>query len=188
MAAPAPPLLQAQMANFQAMGFAMQADLAPLATQAQLAAAIAPLATQAQLAAAIAPLATQAQVNVLAVQVNALVAQVAALPTLAQIQALLAPHNAPAIAAAAAATVQAISSARARNAHDRSGEPFEVVPLADGTLPPNWPVGFERGALTFGGILVVDALLADYGLANGAPIAINDRRIALAQHIGTMRM
>ena len=32
------------------------------------------------------------------------------------------------------------------------------------------------------------ALLADYGLANGAPIAINDRRIALAQHIGTMRM
>ena len=189
MAAPAPPLLQAQMANFQAMGFAMQADLAPLATQAQLAAAIAPLATQAQVNALAAQgNALAAQVNALAAQGNALAAQIAALPTLAQIQALLAPHNAPAIAAAAAATVQAIVSARVRNAHDRSGEPYGMVPLADGTPPPNWPIGFERDALINGGIAVVDSLLADYGLANGPPIPVVERRNTLARYIGTTLM
>ena len=52
------------------------------------------------------------------------------------------PHNAP--AAAAAAIAQAIGASRARNAHDRDGEAYTVVPRDDGTPPPNWPAGFTR--------------------------------------------
>ena len=99
-----------------------------------------------------------------------------------QLQALLAP-NAPAIAAAASATVQATAAARAKNAHDRSAEPYAVVPRADGTLPPNWPVGFDRAALRAGPIAAVTALLNDYGLL--PPAAAFDRRSVLALHIGT---
>jgi hypothetical protein len=149
----------------------LQAQLAPLATQAQVAAQVAPLATQAQ----VAPLATQAQVALLQ-------AQVLQLP--AQMQALLAPHNAPAVATAAAATVQAIGAARAENAQDRAA-PYAVVPRADGTLPPAWPAGFDHDALRRGHIAAVDALLADYGLpAGGNALA---RRTALALHIGAQR-
>ena len=133
------------------------------------------MATRADLA----PRATQAQLV-------ALQAQVALLPTLAQFQALLAPLGAPAIAAAAAATVQAIAAARAQNAHDSSLVPYAVVPRADGTLPPNWPAGFSRAGLR-GPIAAVDALLADYGLAAPAGVQAQARRDALAQHIGTMR-
>jgi hypothetical protein len=147
------------VAAFQVFGIATQADLAPLVTQAQLNAQLAPLATQAQL--------------------NAMQAVL-----LQQMQALLAPHNAPAIAAAAAATVQTIAAARAQNAHDSSLVPYAVVPRADGTLPPNWPAGFSRAGLR-GPIAAVDALLADYGLA--APAGAQAHRDALAQHIGTMR-
>ena len=104
---------------------------------------------------------------------------------LLHIQALLAPHTAPAIAAAAAATVHGIAAARAQNAHDRSGVPYAAVPRADGTLPPSWPAGFDRAGLR-GPIAAVDALLADYNLAlPGA--ATPARRDALALHIGTMR-
>ena len=146
------------VAALQGLGFATLADL-------QL--AVAPLATQAQLA----PLATQAQV--------------AQLPTLVQMQALLAQHNAPAVATAAAATVQAIGAARAENAQDRAA-PYAVVPRADGTLPPAWPAGgFDHEALRRGPIGAVDALLAGYGLpAGGTALA---RRTALALHIGAPR-
>jgi hypothetical protein len=71
--------------------------------------------------------------------------------------ALLAPHNAPAVAAIASASVQAINAARAQNARDSSGEPYAVVPRSDGSLP-HWPLGFDRGALR-GPIAAVDALL-----------------------------
>ena len=146
------------------------------------------LATQAQLAAAVAPLATQAQLAAMQAQLAAMQAQLAAMPTLAQIQAAaLAPHNAPAIAAAAAATVQAIVASRAHNAHDRSDLAYAVVPRPDGSPPPSWPVGFARRALIYGPIEVVDSLLTDYGLPHGAPIQPPERRSALAAHIGTMR-
>ena len=75
-------------------------------------------ATQADVANATAPLATAAQVNALLLRVNEL-------PTLAQIQAAIAaalvPHNAPAVAAAASASVLAIVNARAAKSHSRSG-------------------------------------------------------------------
>ena len=136
--------------------------------------------------------ALQLQVNGLAAQVNGLAVQVAALPTLAQIQAALAaalvPHNAPAVAAAAAAIAQAIASgaSRARNAHDRDGEAYTVVPRDDGTPPPNWPAGFHRSALVRGNIAVVNALLADY-MPLPLPATARARRDALATRIGTMR-
>ena len=155
------------------------AAVAALGAAINAAFAAAPFATQAQLANAVAPLATQAQLA--AVQ-----AQIAALPTLAQaaIQAALVLHNAPAIAAAAAATVRAIVAARAQNAHDRSGVAYATVPRADGTPPPNWPAGFDRAALR-GPIAAVDALLNDYGLPHGAPATPLERRNVLAMHIGT---
>ncbi len=139
------------------------------------------VATQADINFAVAPLATKAQVNALA-------AQVAALPTIAQLQELLVPHNAPAIAAAAVATVQAITAARSQNAHDRSGVDYVVVPRSDGTPPPNWPlVGFDRAVLIRGNIAIINSLLNDYGLLIPAQANVRDRRDILAQHIGTMR-
>ena len=148
-------------------------------------------AALAPLAAHLGGLATQAQVNALTVQVNALALQVAALP--AQIAALLAPLGIPAIAAGASVIVQAIASARGRNAHDRD-DVYAVVPLADGTLPVHWPVGFARPRLITAPIGVINALLADYGLPNapapppaGGGTALN-RRNALAVHIGTTRV
>ena len=153
-------------------------------------------------------LATEAQANAIAAQVAALTAQVAALPTLAQhnalaaqvaalptlaqinasiaaaIAAALVPHNAPAIAATASVTVQAITSARVRNAHDRD-DAYTIVPLADGTAPPHWPGGFNRVAL-LGNVAIIDALLLDYGLPVGVPVL--NRRNALAVYIGTTRL
>ena len=142
------------------------------------------LVTQGDLQAQLAPLATQAQLQATQAQLAQLQAQVAQLPTLAQMQALLAPHNAPAVAAAAAATVQAIGAARAENAQDRAA-PYAVVPRADGTLPPAWPAGFDHDALRRGPIANVDALLAAYGLLGGGNAQA--RRIALALHIGAPR-
>jgi hypothetical protein len=137
----------------------------------------------AAITAAFGQVATQADINI---AVAPLAAQIAALPTLAQIQELLAPLNAPAVAAAAAATVQAIAAARLQNAHDRRGVAYVVVPRADGTPPPNWPLaGFDRTALTRGNIAIVNALLNDYGLP--FPVATRDRRDTLAHHIGTMQ-
>lgn len=69
-----------------------------LVTQADLANAVAPLATQAQLVQIQAQL-VQMQAQLVQMQVQMQV------QIIAQMQALLAPHNAPAIAAAAAATV-----------------------------------------------------------------------------------
>ena len=164
----------------------INAAVAPLATQAQLAAAVAPLATQTQLQAQLAAMQAATQVQLAAMQAATQV-QLAAMQAqiLAQMQLLLAPVNVPAIAAVASASVAAIAAARARNAHDRSGEPYAAVPCADGTLPPSWPAGFERSALVSGPIAVIDALLNDYGMPNGAPAAVIVRRNALAQRIGT---
>jgi len=167
MAAPAAP-------HMQAAGFAMQADLVPLATNAQLAAATATLATNAQLAA------LQANMNA---QLAALQANMNA--QFAALQVQLAAIGIPAISGAVAANVRAIIAARAENNHDRSGVAYAVVPRADGTPPPNWPAGFDRAALR-GPIAVVNALLVDYGLPLAA--AVFDRRDALALHIGTTRM
>jgi len=177
--------------------------VAPLATQAQvqidIANAVAPLATQAQvqidIANAVAPLATQAQVKIdianavapLAAQLNALQVQLNGMPTLAQIQALivavLLPDNAPAIAAVASATALAIANARVANNHSLNGVAYAVVLRADGTPPPNWPVGFARAGLRTGAIAVVISLLNDYGLA--VPAGALNRRNKLALHIGT---
>jgi len=135
--------------------------------------------TQADLQIAVAPLATQAQLQ-------AMQAQLAQLPTLVQIQALLAQYSAPAIAATAAANVQAICVARAENAHDRSAVPYAVVPRADGTPPPAWPAGFDRDGLRSGPMADVNALLLNYGLPPGGSALV--RRNVLALHIGTMRL
>ena len=146
------------------------------------------IATTADVRAAVAPLA--AQLDALTLTVNALSLKVNALPTLAQINAsiaaALAPHNAAAIAAIAAATAQAIAAARARNAHDRDGEVYAVVPRADGAAPAHWPPGLDRAALAASPIADVTALLAEYQLpAAGTARA---RRNALALHIGTVRL
>jgi hypothetical protein len=58
-----------------------------------------------------------------------------------------------------------------------------MVPLADGTPPPNWPIGFDRAMLRTGPIAVVISLLTDYGLV--PPAAALDRRNLRALHIGT---
>ena len=184
MAAPVPafvPLVAVVNAAFGGQLVTI-ADLAPLATHVQPAAATAPLATHVQLAAATAPLATHAQVAaaIAALQVN-MDAQFAA------IHALLAPLAVPAIAGAATAIVQAVAAARAQNAHDNRGMAYAVVPRSDGTPPPNWPAGFSREDLVDGPIAVIDALLNDYGLPHGAPAALSARRNALARHIGTPR-
>jgi hypothetical protein len=82
--------------------------------------------------------------------------------------------------------VQDIAAARARNAHDRDGEAYAVVPRADGAAPAHWPAGLDRAALAACNIAVVNALLAEYQLpAAGTARA---RRNALALHIGTWRM
>ena len=84
--------------------------------------------------------------------------------------------------------MQAIISSRSRNAHDRSGLAYIVVPRADGTLPPSWPQDFERDALVDGPIGPVDNLLMDFGLPHGAPLTLLERRNLLALHIGTNRV
>jgi hypothetical protein len=138
------------------------------------------IATKADLVNAIAPLATQAQMQL---QLQEMQVQI-----IAQMHALLAPHNAPAIAAAATATVQSIITARMRNAHDRSDVAYAVVPLANGTLPPHWPVGFNRTALFRGNINQINDLLNDFGLAQPLHTSALNRRNELAVHIGTMRV
>jgi len=138
------------------------------------------IATKADLVNAIAPLATQAQMQL---QLQEMQVQL-----IAQMHALLAPHNAPAIAAAATATVQSIITARMRNAHDRSDVAYAVVPLANGTLPPHWPVGFNRTALFRGNINQINDLLNDFGLAQPLHTSALNRRNELAVHIGTMRV
>jgi len=140
-------------------------------------------ASHADLANAVAPLATQAQLAAMQAQLIAMQAQL-----IAQVQALLAPHNAPAIAAAAGATVQSMVASRTLNAHDRSNVNYAVVPRADGTPPPSWPINFDRRALVSGPIAAVDLLLADFDLPHGPPTATIERRNALALHIGTTRM
>ena len=64
---------------------------------------------------------------------------------------------------------------------------YAVVPRDDGTLPPNWPVGFSRDELVAGPIGVVDAMLSDYGLPHGDPAGLFVRRNALARVIGAPR-
>ena len=170
-----------QIVALQAAGFAMQVDLAPLATQAGVAAAIAPLATRADVAAAVAPLATQVQHAQTQVQIAQLQAQ------LAQILLLLAPGGVPAIAGAATAIVQSVVAARTKNAHDERGVAYIPVPLEDGALPPNWPAGFSRDDLVEGPIGIIDTMLNDYGLPHGPPAMPFTRRNALARHIGAAR-
>jgi hypothetical protein len=146
MAAPVAPLVAA----FQAAGFAMQVDLAPLATTAGM----------------------NAQIALMNAQLAALQAQLAAI-------------GIPAIFGAVSANVQAIIAARAENNHSRNGVAYVMVPRADGTPPPHWPVGFDRAALR-GHNAAVLLLVNDYGLQPPAnPLG---RRNALAQHIGTAGM
>ena len=136
-------------------------------------------------------IATNASVQAaIAAAIGPLEAKVNALPTLAQINAAiaaaLAPHNAPAVAAAATATAQTIAAARARNAHDRDGEVYAVVPCADGAAPAHWPPGLDRAALATCNIADVIALLAEYKLPTAGTARV--RRNALSLHIGTKRM
>jgi hypothetical protein len=102
------------------------------------------------------------------------------------LQNQLAAINPGNIAAAAAQSIHVIETARRLNQHGLRGVPYALVPLADGTPPPNWPVGFDRAALVEGGIAAVDLLLGDYGIPAGAGVgAPIVRRIALAQALGT---
>ena len=64
---------------------------------------------------------------------------------------------------------------------------YIAVPRDDGTLPPNWPAGFNRDDLVEGPIGVIDTVLNDYGLPHGAPAGLFVRRNALARHIGAPR-
>jgi hypothetical protein len=129
----------------------------------------------------LAPLATRAQVDALHQRMDALPAVIQA-----AIQAALEPHNAAGVAAAGAATAQAVAAARARNAYDRDDEAYAVVPRADGAAPAQWPPGLGRAALAACPMAAVDALLLEYQLlAAGSARA---RRNALAQHIGAARL
>ena len=143
-------------------------------------------ATQAQHTATLAHhTATLAQLTATQAQHTALLGGIA--HTLAQIQVQLAPLNVAAIAGAASRVVLATAAARALNANDRRGVPLTPVPRDDGTLPPNWPAGFDRGALHDGAIATVDLMLGDYGLAHGAAAGTHIvRRNILAGAIGTM--
>ena len=172
------PAALAQLNDFIGAGLGGQ-----FVSHADLANAVAPLATQAQLAA------VQTQLAAMQAQFTAMQVQLAdnQVQLIAQMQALLAQHNAPAIAAAAGATLQAMVASRTQNSHDRSDVIYAVVPRADGTPPPHWPIGFDRTALFRGPIAVVDLLLADFDLPNGVPATTRARRDALALHIGTMR-
>lgn len=132
----------------------------------------------------------QGQLDAIPGQMQALKAEL-----VAQMQAQLAQHNAPAIAAAAATTVQSITASRMENRHDRSDVTYVVVPRYDGSAPPNWPVGFDRTALVEGPIGDVDLLIGDYGLPLEPPPpygypgeAGRVRRNVLAVHIGTFRV
>ena len=103
------------------------------------------------------------------------------------IQAQLALINVPAIAGAASAIVRATACACVRNAHYQRDVPYAAVPRDDGTPPPSWPAGFSRAELVVGPIGIIDAILGDYGLPNGAPAgSLCQRRAALARHIGTL--
>ena len=169
------------LANAQ---FVMQVDLVPLATQAQLG------QMQAQVQAQLGQMQAQMQEQMQA-QLGQMQAQMQEQmqAQLGQMQALLAQHNAPAIAAAASATVQSIVASRLENDHDRSNVVYAVVLRADGTQPPNWPAaGFNREALFRGPIAVIDALLDDYGLPNGPTTDVLERQNALAVHIGTVQV
>ena len=165
----------------------MAAPPPPPAPFVQMAAAInAAFGGQLATVADIAPL--DAKIAALTIKVNALVVLMNNLPAQinASIQAALAPHNAPVIAAAASATVLAIATARAHNAHDRDGEDYAVVPRTNGTPPPNWPpAGMDRGALAASTNATVNALLGDYQLAAPIGTALRVRRNMLARHIGT---
>ena len=192
---PPAPAVASFVAAMNAFGgqIALQADLAPLATQAQLAATQA--AMQAQLAAMQAQLAAMqaqsaAQLTAMQAQLVAMQAQSAAQfhAHLAAVQALLAPIGVPAIAAAATAIVRATAAARSQNAHDHRGVAFAVVPRDDGTLPPHWPAGFNREQLVDGPIGVIDTILADYGLLYDVTVVLTERRSMLAGHIGTPRL
>ena len=133
------------------------------------------LATVADIQNALTPL--NNQLAALTITVNALPAVINA-----AIQAALAPQI-----AAASATVLAIATARARNAHDRDGEDYAVVPRTDGTPPPNWPLaGMDRGALAASTNATVNALLGDYQLAAPPGSTLRVRRNMLARHIGTL--
>ena len=158
-------------------------EFSPMVVALTTALAAAPFTTQADLAAAVAPLATQAQLAAMQAQMQAQFAAMQA-QLLAQIQALLLSQNAH-IVAMAVATARAVIAARSLNAHDRRGVPFAAVPRDDGTLPPNWPAGFNREALVEGPIGAIDAILGDYGLPQGAPATLFERRNALAAYIGS---
>ena len=120
-------------------------------------------------------------------QLAALPAQIAALS--AQIAALA---DVPAITGQVVQNAQAVLAAQGLNRHDRDAEPYTMVPRNDGSAPTNWPAppapGFDRSALMRGPVALVDSLLADYGLAHGAPAGPPlVRRNALARRIGTMQ-
>jgi hypothetical protein len=94
-------------------------------------------------AADLAPLATRAQVDALHQRIDALPAVIQA----AIQAALVPHNAAAVAAAGAAAAAQAITAARARNAHDRDDEAYAVVPRADGAAPAQWPHGLDRATL-----------------------------------------
>ena len=142
----------------------------------------APLGLDASLAAALAPI--QNQLNAMQNQMQN--QHIAVQNQMQNLQNQLAAINPGNIAAAAAQSIHVIETARRLNQHGLRGVPYALVPLADGTPPPNWPVGFDRAALVEGGIAAVDLLLGDYGIPAGAGVgAPIVRRIALAQALGT---
>lgn len=56
---------------------------------------------------------------------------------------------------------------------------YAVVPRANGTPPPNWPIGFDRAMLRSSPVSAATLLLTDYGLVPPAPNNL------LLLHIGT---
>lgn len=112
-------------------------------------------------------------------QTAALQAQVAALAGLpAQIAALQAALLGGGVAPVMTVQ-QRISAARAINLHVRGSDAFVPPPRPNGTLPPNWPAGFNRPRLRQLGGAALQQLLANYNLAPGGTDAEKRDRIAL---------
>jgi hypothetical protein len=189
---PPPPMEAPPHALAQAIEQAaapVNAGVVQVVTREQLAAAVAPLVSRAELSSTLATFATREEVAALRAQVDKMQAQVAGMEArmVAAMHALLAQHDAPRVAATAAATVQAIVGARMRNAHDEIDKAYVAVPRSDGTIPPHWPAAFDREALMDGPIGPVDLLIADYGLQPGPGGDKLAKRNLLAVHIGTTR-
>ena len=81
----------------------------------------------------------------------------------------------------AADVAQRRAAARRANAA-ASDAPYVVLPQDDGTAPQHWPAGLNRAVLRTMSGANASALLASFAIA--IPVSLDDKRAAIASHIG----